>query len=84
MWSNIELVLCEWRRIKAVWLYGLAAGNHSTRSSPVRPIDRPVAGEADKITHAARVGDQAAELSISNLFPLDGADRLLDAFGRKP
>ena len=46
-------------------------------------IDRAAASEADKITDAASVGDQAAKFAITDLLPLDGADGLLYAFGRK-
>src|ERR1700721_1757626 len=46
-------------------------------------IDGSAAGEADKIADAARVGDQAAELAIGDLAPLDGADRFLNALCRE-
>ena len=46
-------------------------------------IDRAAPGEADKIADAARAGDLAAEFPISNLLPLDGANRSLDALGRE-
>jgi hypothetical protein len=42
-------------------------------SAPV--IDGAAAREADKGADTARVGDQAAELAITNLLLLDGADR---------
>src|ERR1700727_2548056 len=46
-------------------------------------IDRAAPGKADKIADAARIRDLAAELEIGDLSPLDGADRLLHAFGRE-
>ena len=44
-------------------------------------IDGAASRETDEIADAARVRDPAAEFAISDLLPLDGADRLLDAFG---
>src|ERR1700722_1749883 len=46
-------------------------------------IDRAAPGKADKIADAARIRDLAAERAIGDLLPLDGADRLLHAFGRE-
>src|SRR5271169_1554071 len=83
-WSIMGLVLCECWRAGRVRRSRLRAGEpFDVMVDRAAVIDGAPAGEADEIADAARSGDETAEFAISNRLALNGADRLLDPFGRE-